>query len=65
MLAVEIVVSLLVACGISLIWKVVTRWVKQTPLRNIPGPPSKSLWSGQCYHLRCTVFVILNSLQVI
>ncbi|ETW83996.1 cytochrome P450 monooxygenase 88 [Heterobasidion irregulare TC 32-1] len=46
MLAVEIAVSLLVACGISLIWKVVTRWVKQTPLRNIPGPPSKSLWSG-------------------
>ncbi|ETW83998.1 cytochrome P450 monooxygenase 54 [Heterobasidion irregulare TC 32-1] len=46
MLAVQFAAGLFAACGTALVWKLVVRWVKQAPLRNIPGPPSKSLWSG-------------------
>ena len=47
MLTVQSTAYLLAACGMALVWKLVTRRMKQASLRNIPGPPSKSLWSGQ------------------
>ena len=47
MLTLQSTAYLLAACGMALMWKLVTRRMKQASLRNIPGPPSKSLWSGQ------------------
>jgi len=29
-----------------LLWKVGLQWIKQRSLRNLPGPPSGSLWAG-------------------
>ncbi|ETW83997.1 cytochrome P450 monooxygenase 86 [Heterobasidion irregulare TC 32-1] len=46
MITVQSTAYLLAACGMALMWKLVTRRMKQASLRNIPGPPSKSLWSG-------------------
>ena len=60
MLAVQFAAGLFAACGIALVWKLVTRWVKQAPLRNIPGPPSKSLWSGQSCRSCHTILATQN-----
>ena len=42
------------------LWRIVRPLVVKSPLDNIPGPPPKSSWRGNCIHSTLMVYILIT-----